>query len=81
MARALGDRAAEARALWNIVVASVYGGGDASHAVQAGEARLLLVTALVVLDVPAMVTMGVHPLVAFLANMQVQRDGGTTPAP
>jgi hypothetical protein len=25
--------------------------------------------------VPAMVTMGVHPLVAFLANMQVQRDG------
>ena len=31
--------------------------------------------ALVLLDVPAMVTMGVHPLVAFLANMQVQRDG------
>ena len=30
--------------------------------------------ALVQLDVPAMVKMGVHPLVAFLANMQVQRD-------
>jgi 2,3-dihydroxyphenylpropionate 1,2-dioxygenase len=33
--------------------------------------------ALVVLDVPAMVAMGIHPLVAFLANMQVQRDGRT----
>src|SRR5215470_11036883 len=31
-------------------------------------------TALVALDVPAMVTMGVHPLVPFLANMQVQRQ-------
>lgn len=31
--------------------------------------------ALAVLDVPAMVAMGIHPLVAFLANMQVQRDG------
>jgi 2,3-dihydroxyphenylpropionate 1,2-dioxygenase len=30
--------------------------------------------ALVLLDVPAMVTMGIHPLVAFLANMQVQRE-------
>src|SRR5262249_9053340 len=30
--------------------------------------------ALVVLDVPAIVEMGTHPLVAFLANMQVQRD-------
>ena len=27
MARRIGDRAAEARALWNIVVANVYGGG------------------------------------------------------
>ena len=24
---------------------------------------------------PAMVAMGIHPLVAFLANMQVQREG------
>jgi 2,3-dihydroxyphenylpropionate 1,2-dioxygenase len=30
--------------------------------------------ALVLLDVPAMVALGTHPLVAFLANMQVQRD-------
>lgn len=30
--------------------------------------------ALVLLDVPAIVAMGTHPLVAFLANMQVQRD-------
>jgi len=30
--------------------------------------------ALVVLDVPTIVEMGTHPLVAFLANMQVQRD-------
>jgi class 3 adenylate cyclase/tetratricopeptide (TPR) repeat protein len=40
MARRLGDRAAEARALWNIVVANVYGGGDAARAVEAGEASL-----------------------------------------
>ncbi len=26
------------------------------------------------LDVPAMVAMGTHPLVPFLANMQVQRQ-------
>jgi 2,3-dihydroxyphenylpropionate 1,2-dioxygenase len=35
--------------------------------------------ALVVLDVPAIVAMGTHPLVAFLANMQVQRDTGRRP--
>jgi 2,3-dihydroxyphenylpropionate 1,2-dioxygenase len=28
---------------------------------------------LLALDVPAMVAMGVHPLVPFLANMQVER--------
>ena len=32
------------------------------------------VKALVQLDVPAIVAMGTHPLVAFLANMQVQRN-------
>jgi tetratricopeptide (TPR) repeat protein len=42
MARRLGDRGAEARALWNIVVANVYGGGDASRAVEAGEASLAI---------------------------------------
>jgi 2,3-dihydroxyphenylpropionate 1,2-dioxygenase len=36
--------------------------------------------ALVGLDVPAMVTMGVHPLVAFLANMQVQRERADKPS-
>jgi class 3 adenylate cyclase/tetratricopeptide (TPR) repeat protein len=42
MARRIGDRAAEARALWNIVVANVYGGGDAARAVEAGEASLAI---------------------------------------
>ena len=42
MARRIGDRAAEARALWNIVVANVYGGGDATRAVEAGEASLAI---------------------------------------
>ncbi|MGH2635257.1 MAG: adenylate/guanylate cyclase domain-containing protein [Actinomycetota bacterium] len=42
-ARRLGDRAAEARALWNVVVANVYGGGaDAARAVEAGEASLAI---------------------------------------
>ena len=35
--------------------------------------------ALVALDVPAIVALGTHPLVAFLANMQVQRDTGRRP--
>jgi 2,3-dihydroxyphenylpropionate 1,2-dioxygenase len=35
--------------------------------------------ALIVLDVPAIVALGTHPLVAFLANMQVQRDRGRHP--
>ena len=42
MARRIGDRSAEARALWNIVVANVYGGGDAARAVEAGEASLAI---------------------------------------
>jgi class 3 adenylate cyclase/tetratricopeptide (TPR) repeat protein len=42
MARRLGDRRAEARALWNIVVANVYGGGDPVRAVEAGEESLAL---------------------------------------
>jgi class 3 adenylate cyclase/tetratricopeptide (TPR) repeat protein len=42
MARRLGDRRAEARALWNIVVANVYGGGDGATAVEAGEASLAI---------------------------------------
>jgi class 3 adenylate cyclase/tetratricopeptide (TPR) repeat protein len=41
-ARRLGDRAAEARALWNVTVAIVYGGGDPVRAVEAGEASLTL---------------------------------------
>jgi 2,3-dihydroxyphenylpropionate 1,2-dioxygenase len=36
--------------------------------------------ALAQLDVPAMVAMGVHPLVAFLANMQVQRERADKPS-
>ncbi len=42
MAQRLGDRAAEARALWNIVVASVFGGGSPSRAVEAGEASVAI---------------------------------------
>jgi class 3 adenylate cyclase/tetratricopeptide (TPR) repeat protein len=42
MARRLGDRGAEARALWNILVANIYGGGDAARAVEAGEASLAI---------------------------------------
>jgi tetratricopeptide (TPR) repeat protein len=42
-ARRLGDRKAEARALWNVVVANVYGGGaDTARAVEAGEASLAI---------------------------------------
>ncbi len=36
--------------------------------------------ALVQLDVPGMVTMGIHPLAAFLANMQVQRERAEKPS-
>ena len=39
-ARRLGDRAAEARSLWNILVANVYGSGDHVEAIAAGEASL-----------------------------------------
>ncbi|HET7236043.1 MAG TPA: adenylate/guanylate cyclase domain-containing protein [Actinomycetota bacterium] len=41
-ARRLGDRTAEARALWNVVVANIYGGGDERRAVEAGEASLAI---------------------------------------
>ena len=42
MARRLGDRAAEAKALWSIMIADVFGGGDPAHAVEAGEAALVI---------------------------------------
>jgi class 3 adenylate cyclase/ATP/maltotriose-dependent transcriptional regulator MalT len=42
MARRLGDRAAEARSLWNILVANVYGGGDPERAREAGMASLAI---------------------------------------
>ncbi len=42
VARRLGDRAAEARALWNVVVSNVYGNGDDDRAVEAGEASLAI---------------------------------------
>jgi class 3 adenylate cyclase/tetratricopeptide (TPR) repeat protein len=41
-ARRLGDREAEARSLWNILVSSVYGSGDPDRAVEAGEASLAI---------------------------------------
>ncbi len=41
-ARRLGDRAAEARALWSILVAEVYGGDDQARAVEAGEAAFAI---------------------------------------
>jgi class 3 adenylate cyclase/tetratricopeptide (TPR) repeat protein len=41
MARRLGDRAAEGRALWNVLVSNVYG-GDAARAVEAGEAAVAI---------------------------------------
>lgn len=41
-ARRLGDRAAEARSLWNILLANVYGGGDAGEAIEAGEASVAI---------------------------------------
>lgn len=42
-ARRLGDRGAEARALWNVLVSNLYGGGgDVARAIEAGEASLAI---------------------------------------
>jgi class 3 adenylate cyclase/tetratricopeptide (TPR) repeat protein len=41
-ARRLGDRVAEARSLWNILVASIYGRDDPARAVEAGEESLAI---------------------------------------
>jgi class 3 adenylate cyclase/ATP/maltotriose-dependent transcriptional regulator MalT len=43
MARRLGDRAAEARALWSVLVSNIFGGGgDVARAIEAGEASLAI---------------------------------------
>jgi class 3 adenylate cyclase/tetratricopeptide (TPR) repeat protein len=43
LARRLGDRAAEARALWSVLVANIFGGGgDVARAIEAGEASLAI---------------------------------------
>jgi class 3 adenylate cyclase/tetratricopeptide (TPR) repeat protein len=40
LARELGDRSAESKALWNLMILNVFGGGDADEAVGAGERSL-----------------------------------------
>jgi len=40
LARELGDRSAESKALWNLMILDVFGGGDADEAVEAGERSL-----------------------------------------
>jgi tetratricopeptide (TPR) repeat protein len=42
LARVLGDRRAEAKALWNLMNLNVFGGGDVREAVEAGERSLAL---------------------------------------
>jgi class 3 adenylate cyclase/tetratricopeptide (TPR) repeat protein len=42
LARALGDRGAESKALWNLMNLNVYGGGDNGEAMEAGERSLVL---------------------------------------
>ena len=41
-AQELGDRSAEAKALWNLMILSVYGSGDPAGAVEAGERSLAI---------------------------------------
>ncbi len=40
LARELGDRSAESKALWNLMILDVFGGGDADEAVEVGERSL-----------------------------------------
>ena len=40
LARELGDRPAESKALWNLMILDTYGGGDPGEAVDAGERSL-----------------------------------------
>ena len=42
LARELDDRAAESKALWNLMILNVYGGGDPREAVEAGERSLAI---------------------------------------
>jgi class 3 adenylate cyclase/tetratricopeptide (TPR) repeat protein len=42
LARDLGDRAAESKALWNLMILNVFGGGDSREAVEAGERSLAI---------------------------------------
>ena len=40
LARELGDRSAESKALWNLMILNVFGGGDGDEAIEAGERSL-----------------------------------------
>jgi len=42
LARQLGDRVAESKAQWNVMILNVYGGGDLRDAVDAGERSLAI---------------------------------------
>jgi class 3 adenylate cyclase/tetratricopeptide (TPR) repeat protein len=42
LARELGDRRAESKALWNLMILNVYGGGDLREAVDAGQRSLAI---------------------------------------
>jgi class 3 adenylate cyclase/tetratricopeptide (TPR) repeat protein len=42
LARELGDRLAESKALWNLMILNVYGNGDSAEAIDAGERSLAI---------------------------------------
>ncbi len=57
LARELGDRAAESKALWNLMTLNTFSGGDPSEAVRAGEQSLAIAREL-----------GLHEQLAFTLN-------------
>ena len=42
LARELGERRAESKALWNLMIVNVFGGGDLREALDAGERSLVI---------------------------------------
>ena len=71
LARALGDQAAEARILWNLLILSAYTGGDRAQRLAYGEQALALVQRL---DLPEQRAFTLHDIFyAYAGNDQWER--------
>ena len=75
LARELGDRAAESKALWNLMTLNTFSGGDPNEAVQAGEQSLAIARELGARDLMAFTLNDLWRPYSALGDLKAARAG------